>query len=183
MIKKIITIPDCLLPYCPVDPKLNSPAWLTPQPIRLYKLHRGGALTLTEVRWRDMLGRYWTCPRGFFTDGASVPWLLRWLWDNYDEKTIRPAIIHDLRYALHDYFVAWQQIDTRKAADQDLFYGMRLDCPSRAGIYRFAVSMFGRAVYERINKEPIMLEWFDVIQQSEQVMDAWIQGVIIADAA
>jgi hypothetical protein len=173
-------IPAILLPQILIDPKIGDPAWMLAVP-HIHRLRHGGAITLDTVRFRDALGNYWTCPRGFFTDGASVPWLLRWLWSNFDPKTIRPAIIHDLRYCLHDYFPAWHKIDKQVTADRDFLAGMKLDCPSRAHTYYVAVRMFGRAVYEHIDKEKIMLAWFDMIQQPDYILDAWIQGMIAGD--
>ena len=38
---------------------------------------------------------YYTIPAGTRTDGASVPWGLRWLIEVLDERTFRPTALHD----------------------------------------------------------------------------------------
>ena len=48
----------------------------------------------------------WTCvvPRGFTTDGASIPHLGQWLtgWKPWDEPQRLPAIVHDWLYCRQD---------------------------------------------------------------------------------
>lgn len=176
-------IPACLLPVIPSSPVIMNPTWLSPLP-KIFKLKSGLAITLDNLFWRDALGQLWVCRKGFLTDGASVPWVLRWLWSRWDESTLRPAIIHDMRYSLHDYFKDWHKYDNQKMADRSLLDGMKIDCPSRAHKYYIGVRLFGRSVYEHINEEKLMLEWIDVLREdSEEALDAWILGVINADKA
>lgn len=176
-------IPLILLPIKPSDPMVDSAAWFTPVPY-LHKLKSGLAITLDEVVWRDRFGNFWRCPKGFLTDGASVPWLLRWLWSPWDEKTLRAAIIHDLRYSLHDYFDIWINYDCQRNADLSLLDGMRLNCPSRAVTYFIAVRFVGRAVYEHIHKEEMMQEWLEILRTGDNTqLDKWINNVIELDKA
>jgi hypothetical protein len=178
-----VGIPTCLLPFIPTNPVVGHPMFLTERP-RLFKLKNRLAITRDTLVWRDMNGWIWTVPAGFLTDGASVPWLLRWLWSPWDEKTLRPALPHDLRYCLHDYFENWEDYDSRTAADDSLYDGMMIDCPSRASVYHFACAMFGRAVYEHINKEAMMEDWFEVLRKdSKPELDKWILNVIEKDKA
>jgi len=176
-------IPKILLPFLPEHPIIGHPYFLTPAP-RLHRLKNGLAITLDMLVFRDSRGYIWTVPAGFLTDGASIPWFLRWLWSPWDEKTLRPAIIHDLRYSLYDYFFEWPNFDNRHAADNGLYEGMKLDCPRRAGKYRFAVSMFGRSVYEHKDENATMLEWFDVLRKDNvPELNKWIQEKIETDEA
>ena len=176
--KQILT-PECLKPVTPDFLKKDSPAWFSGQP-RLFPMKDGTAMTLDVLMWRDRHGLYWTVPKGFVTDGASVPWLLRWLWSPWDETTLRPAVIHDIRYVLYDYCLDWLKFDCQKQADLSLLDGMKTNCPQRAHTYYIACRLVGRAVYEHISYEQRMKEWLKVVCQPNE-LEAWMQKTIAAD--
>jgi hypothetical protein len=171
--------PKCLQPVVPEFLKKNSPAWFSGVP-KLFPLRDKTAMTLHSLSWRDRYGVFWTVPKGFITDGASVPWLLRWLWNPWDEATLRPAIIHDMRYMLHDYAKDWPTFDFQKRADLSLLDGMKIDCPQRARTYYIAVRLVGRAVYEHISYEQRMKEWLQVVCEPDKLND-WILKTIETD--
>mgnify|MGYP000435075913 CR=1 FL=1 len=49
-------------------------------------------LTQRSAAWGDL-----TAPAGFVCDGASIPRSVRWFHDPFDPRTLRAAILHDLR--------------------------------------------------------------------------------------
>lgn len=76
-------------------------------------------------------------PKGFETDGASVPKPFWWVISPFAEG-FRAAIVHDFRYRLDASM-------TRKEADTEFYYNLDKDdvhCISRLLVY-WAVRLFG----------------------------------------
>jgi len=62
--------------------------------IKLEESDQDGFLIVSE----DFTYGPYTIPQGFYTDGASVPECLQWLFDPYDEDYITAAAVHDYLY-------------------------------------------------------------------------------------
>lgn len=55
-----------------------------------------------DVIYMDNNRRLWLTPRGWISDGASLPWIIQWKWKPYDERYVREAFTHDARFCAHD---------------------------------------------------------------------------------
>ena len=91
-------------------------------------------------------GRRIVVPRGFQTDGASIPrplWALLPAWGRYS----RAAVVHDHLYACLRQGTPHQEAPTRRAADAVFLEAMRVCGVSRpiAWLMWAAVRLFGRS--------------------------------------
>jgi hypothetical protein len=77
-------------------------------------------------------------PKGFITDGISIPLWLAWFL-NPTGRGFAAAVVHDWRYTVHDL--------TRPQADAELWRNMRaLGCGRfHAGAAWLAVRLFGKS--------------------------------------
>lgn len=80
----------------------------------------GEWLVLNPLIYESLSGRTYGIPAGFITDLASIPKVMRPVFNPNDESR-KPAVLHDLRYCLKQ--------GTRKEAD-DLF----LEALGRSGV-------------------------------------------------
>lgn len=82
-------------------------------------------------------GRTLVIPPGTVTDGASVPWLLRWLFPQQGRYT-RASLAHDYLYD--------NRIGTRPEADRNFLHLMLADnVPAwKAYLFYFAVKVGGK---------------------------------------
>lgn len=55
-----------------------------------------------SVVYKSKNGGIWVAPRGWITDGASIPWILTWKYKRFDPRYVRSAFIHDVRFTIHD---------------------------------------------------------------------------------
>lgn len=179
-------IPPILIPRIPLDPKVDSPAFLLPTP-RIHKFKHGGAINLDPIEFRDRVGHYHYIPPGLACDGGSYPWLVRFLfgWDRYDPDTIRTFWLHNKDYALNDYFRSeWKKIMPRSRADEIMHDGLTIEKPNRREIIYFSVHYIGgQFVWDKVSKEKIILDWLEMLERSELELQCWIQGLISADQA
>jgi hypothetical protein len=152
---------------------LGCPAWLSPVPM-LYKFSTVSAITLNEIRWRDARGLLWTVPIGFQTDGVSYPWPFSWWSDKFRRDMMLPAIMHDFRYAIHDYCDDW--LDDRTDADRDFLAGMRLTHASYAVGKYIGVRLGGNIIYEHKSSEDMMVSWLHAVAE-ERVGD-WVRAIV-----
>jgi len=62
------------------------------------KFKRNGEIVL--IKKYEILIPHWkfTLPKGFVSDGASIPWYVQWFGDPYDGDTLPGALIHDSLY-------------------------------------------------------------------------------------
>lgn len=106
--------------------------WSATQP--LYKL-------VEPIILRRYNGEWITIPKGTVTDGASVPWLLRWLFPQMG-KYSKASLAHDYLYD--------NQIGSRADADWDFYLWMILDgVPKwKALTFLFAVAIGGKRWWE-----------------------------------
>ena len=82
-----------------------------------------------------------TIPKGFKTDGASIPRLFWWLgWKPFDNDTLYPAIIHDFLYRWHFPRLIADLIFLKMMEN----YGV---CWIKRWTYFIAVRLFGRFTY------------------------------------
>lgn len=79
-------------------------------------------------RWGHAERHLFTVPRGFRTDGASIPWPLRFLAGHPFGTAIRSAVLHDWLYSQH--------LCTRGQSDRIMFVSMGVE----------GVSMFRRCI-------------------------------------
>lgn len=111
------------------------------------ELDSGDILTLQEsvtVRWR---GKTVTVPKGFRSDGCSVPKLL-WssLSPQIDPRTLRAAIVHD--YIYRSTIPGWSRLEV-----DELFYELLVEdgFPKfKAGIAYYGVRIFGWASFNEV---------------------------------
>jgi hypothetical protein len=81
-----------------------------------------------------------TAPRGFVCDGASIPRAVRWFHDPFDPRTLRAAIVHDLRCTAWPLEGERYHIGTWQDAHEAFAYGcevggltgLRFDLVTRA---------------------------------------------------
>jgi hypothetical protein len=108
--------------------KLLFLKWSATQP--LYKL-------VEPIILKRYTGDWITIPEGTVTDGASVPWMLRWLFPQMG-KYSRASLAHDYLYD--------NRIGTRADADYDFYQWMIIDgVPKwKAIIFYFAVIVGGK---------------------------------------
>ena len=96
----------------------------------------------------DLLGCAITVPKGFVTDGASVPrifWNLRPPFGLYGEAAV-----------IHDYLYRWQRF-TRRQSDDTFLEGMRVKGTPKL-IYMViwaAVRLFGASAWRRDANQPL----------------------------
>ena len=98
----------------------------------------GKTICLDEPLAFELHGTAYTVPRGFRSDGMSVP---RWLWGvispQISAETLEPSIIHDYLYNA--------KICTREEADE-WYYDALLEngySPKKAKVVFRAVRIFG----------------------------------------
>jgi len=86
-------------------------------------------------------------PIGTVTDGASVPWMLRWLFPQQGRYT-RASLAHDYLYD--------NDIGSRQVADWDFYYWMLNDNVPRwkAQLFFFAVRIGGKRWWNHSTKTP-----------------------------
>jgi len=175
-------IPHVLLPYWPLDPKIGSPAWMTPTP-RIRMLKRGDAMLLDDVVFRDRRGRYRRTPRGLPCDFMSYPWVVRALtgWDKYDPATLRTGATHDCPYLCHDHLCNWPL--TRKEVDIDLLDCLRCESPGMALVKYRGVRRWGWITYGQINYDPLFVQWIDALWEGDDALDEWIDMTLRREAA
>lgn len=106
--------------------------WSATQP--LYKL-------VEPIILRRSNGEWITIPKGTVTDGASVPWMLRWLFPQMG-KYSKASLAHDYLYD--------NRIGSRADADWDFFRWMLQDgVPQwKAVLFTIAVSIGGKRWWE-----------------------------------
>lgn len=116
--------------------------FLTPKLPALVPVRKGIMRTQVEVAFCDSRGFVWRAPAGWATDGASVPWWMLWKYDRWDPDTLRAAILHDVRFCVHD--AAFNEAN-------DIFAeGLTADAWHDVRQYRTAVgSVFGLWSYYR----------------------------------
>lgn len=88
---------------------------------------------LADFIYESATGAIIKCPKGFATDGASIP---RFLWSIYGhpfyKKNIRAAVIHDYLYSLGEkkeadrIFEEVLRIEGRGATARQMYYGVKL---------------------------------------------------------
>jgi len=106
--------------------------WQADQP--LYKL-------VEPIILRRSNGEWITIPKGTVTDGASVPWMLRWLFPQMG-KYSKASLAHDYLYD--------NRIGSRADADWDFYLWMRQDgVPQwKAVLFTLAVVIGGKRWWE-----------------------------------
>ena len=89
-----------------------------------------------EYRYKDII-----VPKGFLTDGASIPKYLKWRFDPFDERWKEAAIVHDWLY--------YRKLKPRKECDEILREIMLLDGAPRRIAFEFywAVRIGGKSHY------------------------------------
>ena len=97
--------------------------WLSEADVRLVFPRRGGQMRvrlLASLVWQDPDGDMFVVPRGYVSDGASVPKVLWSLSGGpFDEAYVRAAILHD-----------WQcerRVQTSDQVHERFYRGMRAD--------------------------------------------------------
>jgi hypothetical protein len=90
-------------------------------------------------------------PAHFYTDGFSIPWGARWLYNRYGAG-LRWAVVHDFLYACpksHSF--------TKAESDRILYLGLGLDGASKvrkSTIYS-AVRIGGQRAWDRYRREDV----------------------------
>jgi len=90
--------------------------------------------------------RYYTVPKGFISDFASIPQILWPVFNPNEFKVIPPAILHDFMYACPN--------DVSRAEADSIFYSALIDnlvSPVKAYVYYIAVRLFGWKYYNKDN--------------------------------
>ncbi len=170
-------VPWALLPHACDDPAIRGPAWLTPPP-RIYRLKRGGAITLSTVSWLDRNNAKWDTPPGFHFDGMSYPWLTRLLfgWDKWAEDTLRTAVNHDKNYTMFDFYGKLWPCSQVKA-DRDLLAGLKLEQPQGSHMKYIGVRIGGYSVWTKDGRHPLVADWLNYVDYPEH-LDSWIRAII-----
>jgi len=109
--------------------------WLTATP-SLTPVEPGLMRLDVPVAWRDAGGKTWVVPKGFITDGASLPWILTAVWDRWEPRTIQAAILHDYGYSYHTY-------GSKAEVDRRFYDGLVADGWDHALTYYRGVRWFG----------------------------------------
>lgn len=86
------------------------------QDIIMKKLKSGGWETMTDL---ELFGHH--IPKGFKTDGLSIPWWARWLVDPVG-KGLAAGLVHDHQLSANGMYV-----NERKSADKLIYRNLR-DC-------------------------------------------------------
>lgn len=60
-------------------------------------------MLLNDLIYIDTNGDIYSVPKGFYSDGLSVPWLLRWYQHPFDEQALPAGIVHDFVLDSPDY--------------------------------------------------------------------------------
>lgn len=104
-------------------------------------------LTDPLVYWSKRLRRFVRVPRGFRTNLASIPKVLRGFFSTYGRHS-KAAVLHDYLYAAHE---ASGRPVTRREADDVFRDAMEiLGVPAlRKNAYHLAVRMFGGGAWAR----------------------------------
>jgi hypothetical protein len=171
-------IPKCLLPVWSDPLIIGKPEWLLDPP--MIEMLKKGCITVNPLCFRDRKGREWYVPQGLPNDGMSYPPIVDQFYDRYDIRTRRPATLHDCHFALNDYYPDWHDKMPLFDININLLDGLRLDRPEVARRDYIFVKIFGYCVWAHKSNEPLMREWLDMIQRSENELNLWIQGVIKA---
>jgi hypothetical protein len=110
--------------------------WLTCEP-RLELVRPGIFRTLDALVWCDYaLQALVVVPRGFCSDGASLPWILTAIWDRWDPVTLKAVLLHDFGCSLHT-------VGTRAQVDRRFYYGLVEDDWKYARSWYTAVRLYG----------------------------------------
>jgi hypothetical protein len=109
--------------------------WLTPTP-SLTPVAKGLMRLDEPVAWMDEAGARWVVPAGFITDGASLPWILTAVWDRWEPRTLRAAIMHDYGYSFHTF-------GSKSEVDARFYAGLKADHWPHALAYYRAVKLMG----------------------------------------
>ena len=110
--------------------------WVSDIP-RLEDVRAGVKRTLDPLIWNDgPLNAELVVPAGFHTDGASLPFLLTAIWDRWESRTLRSAILHDFGYSTGS-------LGNKSAVDIRFHRGLLADHWPHAALYYFGVRYFG----------------------------------------
>ena len=135
---------------------------------------------LNPVYYRDRKGREWYVPMGLPHDGVSWPPFLNRLpcCNPYDIQTRREAALHDCHFALNDYYPDWKSIMPLFDINVNLLDGFRLSRPRVAFIVYLFVKLFGYVVWDHKSRDPLMVQWLEMIQRSDNELREWIRGAV-----
>jgi hypothetical protein len=117
------------------EKEMSGNYWLTPMP-SMTPIAPNLMRLDTPVVWVDGNGKQWSVPVGFITDGASLPWLITAIWDRWEPRTLRAAILHDFAYSYHTY-------GTKDHVDKRFYNGLCADKWSHSLTYYRAVKWGG----------------------------------------
>lgn len=112
---------------------------------RVLPAHVSNEWVLTrDLRWRDPLGNVVVVTRGTETDGASIPWYVKWLFP--ETRIIAAGALHDELYR--------RTRPGRRYADMVFYEALvSLEIPAwRAWLAWVALRAFGWAAYRRNGK-------------------------------
>jgi hypothetical protein len=109
---------------------------------KLIKKHTWIRELTSDLIFIDEHGFYHVIPKGFSTDGGSIPKALRWLITPFAPHMAEQFVLHDWFYRSHTV--------TRKRADQILYVSAqgRVHNIKRKSIYR-AVRLAGSSAYKK----------------------------------
>lgn len=101
---------------------------------------------LTKDFFFSINGKTYIIPKGFRTDGASIPWWLIWLYNRFDPDVLNSAVIHDWFY-YNGFF-------TRARTDKIFLACMRYEKvrPSKRRAFYRAVRLFASKPWNKYRK-------------------------------
>ena len=88
----------------------------------------------------------YTVPKGFVTDGASIPWFLGFIGNHYEGDTLEGAIIHDAIYSTKGKVLVDGEVRhmSRLGADYTLYSILReYSSKWKARVYYWVVRLGG----------------------------------------
>jgi hypothetical protein len=150
-------------------------AWLSFPP-KLQSLSKHIKISLTDISFQDADGSIWINKRGFPTDGASIPYILEWIWDPFDVRVLRSVYQHDVQYVLHDFDPSFKQL--RVEVDCRFLRSMKCEGWPASGMWYGAVRMFGAYLWKIRCQDPDAYAWFQATQQGEEAIDEWVKKCI-----
>lgn len=142
--------------------------FLTPPP-SVHHIRRDLAITLSDQRWRDPDGREHDLPRGFPTDGGSVPIAARRKWDPWEPKIFPAAVWHDAGYSLQGTEF---DLGPKHLVDARFRAGLNLLGFQASTLFWRAVQIGGVLAWHTPNI-PEVDHWLFCVRNG--TVDAWIQ--------
>ncbi|MBM4356018.1 MAG: DUF1353 domain-containing protein [Deltaproteobacteria bacterium] len=132
---------------------------------RLEPYDGGHVRILDDVLFKDKTGHIWLSPAGWVSDGCSMPWILTWKWSAYDPRYLRSALIHDVRFCVHDLsFKDTNRLFYESLTDEDWEY---------ARLFKVAVSSpVGWYSYNYRPNLPVNLPLEEVVRKHNENQNA-----------